>query len=166
MEHVYLDTIMVRVLPKEGVIPSFPYQMMNICHVLLGDMKISFVICPLKSKILVRELPVFIVMDQTQDNISQSPVQSMGYTDTLDPDSIILVFSSPIQPMVPTGTSQVLDFGIQFLPTDQLFQGCTKCASGEVPILIPSNSPISQPLAHTIQQVAMVEVGEGRLVSP
>ena len=104
-------------------------------------------------------------MDQTGDNTSPYLGQSMGYMDTLEPDSIILVFSSPIQLMVPTGTTLVLDFGIQFSPTNQLFYGCTKCA-GEVPILMPSNSPISQPLAHTIQQVAMVEVGKGKVVSP
>ena len=157
---------MATVLPMEGVIPSFLYQVMNTCHALPGDMKLPFVIWPSKSRILALDIPVPLDMDQTEDNTSPYLGQSMGYMDTPETDLIILVFFSPIQPMVPTGTSRVLDFGIQSSPTDRLFQGCTKCASGMVLKLMPSNSPISQPLAHTIQQVAMVEVGEERVVSP
>ena len=139
MEHVVLDTIMATVLPMEGVIPSFLYQMMNIYHALPGDMKIPFVIWPLKSRILALDVPVPIDMDQIEDNTSPYPGQSMGYMDTPEPDLIIWVFFFPIQPMVLMGTSQVLDFGIQSSPTDQLFQGCTKCASGMVMTLMPSS---------------------------
>ena len=166
MEHAVLDTIMARVLTMEGVIPSFLYQMMSICHALPGDMEVAFIIWPLKSRILAQDIPVLIGMDQTEDNTSPYLGQFMGYMDSLEPELIILVFSSLTQPMVPTGTTRVLDFGIQFSPTDQPFQGCTKCASGMVLTLMPSSLPISQPLEHTIQQVAMVEVGELRVVSP
>ena len=134
---MYLDTIMATVLTMEGVIPSFLYQMMNIYHALPGDMKIPFAIWLLKLRILTLDLLVLIHMDQTGDNTSPYQGQSMGYMVTPDPELIILVFSSPIQPMVPTGTTLVRDFGIQFSPTDQLFQGCTKCASGMVLTLMP-----------------------------
>ena len=136
----------------EGVIPSFLYQMVSICHALPGDTKVAFIIWPLKSRILAQDKPVLISMDQTEDNTSPYLGQSMGYMDSLEPELIILVFSSLTQPMVPTGTTRVLDFGIQFSPTDQPFQGCTKCASGMVVMLMPSNLHISQPLAHTTQQ--------------
>ena len=112
------------------------------------------------------EVPVFIGMDQTEDNIPQYPGKSMGYMDTPDPESIIMAFCSAIQPMVPMVTTQVLDFGTQFSPTNQLFQGCTKCASVMALTLMPSSLPVPQPPAYIIEQAAMVEVGEGKIVSP